>query len=116
MHHKIQVGLRAVAVALTVGLAACGSDSNEPAVPTTGTLIFAVDPVTCLGSGTVELFIDATSQGSYVMSGGSQRSYTVSAGTHTAGAREIGGSAYVWPTQNVTVPAAGSYTATLVCQ
>jgi hypothetical protein len=106
---------------LTVGFslmiaAACGGDSaTGPAEQLFGDLIFRQDPVTCTGYGTVELFVDGASRGQYSTGPGAQRSFRVSAGPHTVGAREIGGTSYVFPTQNVAVPANGSYTAVLVC-
>jgi hypothetical protein len=102
-------------VALAVVIAGCGGDdSTGPSQ--TGDLIFKTDANTCTGTGNVELFVDGTSQGTYTFSPGGTKGFNVSAGSHTAGAREIGGTAYQFPTLNVTVPASGSYTAVLVCQ
>lgn len=96
-------------------LVACGGGGDKVTAPQNGVLVFKLDPVTCTGSGTVEPFIDGTSQGQFPMTPGSQQSFTVQAGSHTAGAREIPTGGYVWPTQNVTVPANGSWTTLLGC-
>lgn len=98
--------------ALTIN--ACGGDSTGPTVQN-GTLRFVLDQVTCTGSGNIELFVDATSQGSYAFTPGAERSFTVAAGSHTAGAREVGGSAYIWPTQTVSVPVNNTYNLSLTC-
>ena len=92
---------------------ACSKDTTAPAV---GTLYFKVDALTCSGTGTIEFFIDGTSRFTQTMSAGqTSQGTSVTAGSHTAGARETTVGGYVWPTQNVTVPANASYAAILTC-
>lgn len=102
-----------LAITGAVLILACGSDKSTS--PKTGELIFKLDAVTCVGTGTLELYIDGTSQGQYTMSAGSQKGFTVVAGPHTAGAREVGVGGYVWATQSATVPAGSTYSAVLAC-
>lgn len=102
------------AALVAVTLTACGGDDGTGPAPS-GDVIFRVDPVTCTGQGTVELFIDGNSKGQYTMAPGSTQTFEVDAGPHALGAREIGGGGFVWPTENATVPANSSYTALLVC-
>lgn len=105
---------RFIVVALAVALAACGKDS--PTQPQKGTLSFRTDPASC-GAGTVELFIDGVSQGAFVFNPpGSFRDFEVTAGSHTAGAKEVGGTGLIFPSATVTVPANGKYTQVLICQ
>ena len=108
---------RGIAVVLLVGSAACSGDSS-PTAPTIqyGNLIFRQDAATCTGSGVLELFVDGASQGQYTTGPGAEKVFQVTAGSHTAGAREIGGSNFIFPTQNVVVPANGSWTSVLVCR
>jgi hypothetical protein len=107
---------KGIAVFLLVAAAACGGDASptEPA-PQFGTRTFRQDAATCTGTGVVELFVDGASQGRYTTGPGAQKDFQVAAGSHTTGAREIGGSNYVFPTQNVVVPANGTYITVLVC-
>lgn len=115
MNRTIRAGAVLAACLGTLSLGACGGDSNEPEQPAQGTLAFVLDAVTCTGSGTIELFVDGTSQGVYTYFPGNQRSFVVIAGSHTAGAREIGGGGYVWPTQSVFVPENTTYNLTMTC-
>lgn len=114
---------RLIAVlSLVAVIAACGGDSTGPSAPPppppppTGALYFRVDALTCSGSGTIEFFIDGTSRFTQTLSAGqTSQGTTVVAGPHTAGARETIQAGYTWPTQQVSVPANGSYTAILTC-
>ncbi|MBI4542322.1 MAG: hypothetical protein HY705_04765 [Gemmatimonadetes bacterium] len=65
---------------------------------------------------TTALFIDDASIGQYVFSPGSQRSFSVFAGTHTARATELGGSQREFPAQAVEVPVNGSALYLMVCR
>lgn len=114
---RTTIRLLSVAVALLTFAACGGGDkSTGPSAPQYGALIFRQDALSCPGYGTLELYVDGVSQGQYTSGPGAQKSFHVTAGSHTAGAREIGGSNYVFPTQNVNVPANSSFTAILVCQ
>ena len=97
-------------------LLACGG-SHDAAAPQMGTLSFKLDPVTCTGTGTIEPFIDGTSQGQFTFSPGVAQGFSVRAGSHTAGAREVPvtSGSYVWQSQTVSVPANGTYTTLLTC-
>lgn len=105
---------RALVVASLLAFVAtgCGGDSNGP--PTNGTLVFKTDASTC-GRGIVELFIDGSTQGQFVFDPGMARPFSVDAGNHTAGAREIGGTGVMFATSNVDVPPNGSFTYLLIC-
>jgi hypothetical protein len=107
--------LRHLILLCALAVSACGGDESTGPTVQNGTLRFVLDQVTCTGSGSLELFIDATSQGTYSFSPGVSRSFTVQAGSHTAGAREIGGSGYAWPTGTVTVPVNNIYSLSLTC-
>lgn len=96
-------------VALAAAMA-CSKDSTAPAM---GTLYFKVDALTCTGSDAIEFFIDGSSKGSQTLSAGqTSQGFSVSAGSHTVGART---STFTWPTQTVTVPTNNSYTVVLTC-
>lgn len=108
--------MKTVRLALLAVCLACGGGGDKATAPTQqGTLIFKLDPVTCVGTGAIELFVDGTSQGQYTFSPGTQKGFPVQAGPHTAGAREASAGGYVWPTQNVNVPANSTWTTLLVC-
>jgi hypothetical protein len=107
--------LRHLVLVCALAGSACGGDDSTGPTVQNGTLRFVLDQVTCTGSGSIELFIDGTSQGIYSFTPGAERSYTVQAGSHTAGAREIGGTAYVWPTQTIAVPVNSTYSLSLTC-
>lgn len=102
--------MRSLVLALFL-LAGCGSDATGPS---TGTLSVSFDQASC-GSGTAEIFVDGTSQGSYFWTPGQSRTWTVNAGSHAVGAREIGGTQFTWPAQTVTVPKGGQFNATFTC-
>src|SRR5690242_15777695 len=84
--------LPALMLCLAVGGTACTKDDNptDPG-PQTGTLVFKLDAASCTGQGTLELFVDGTSQGQWVFNAGDYKAFTVSAGTHSVAANEIGG-------------------------
>lgn len=91
----------------------CGGDSTGPQ---TGTLAFTLDPTTCSGrAGTIELYVDSSSQGIFNFTPGASKSFTVAAGSHVAGAIERGGTQVNFGSMQVTVPANSSYTVTLTC-
>ncbi len=103
---------RAVAVAIAF-LAACGTD---PAAPP-ATVSFLLDAPLCSSSLPVQFSIDAVVVGTdtfrvhlppdHVASAG----FAVGAGTHTLGARVIGG--LVWPDTTVTLAPAQAFTRSL---
>ena len=94
---------------------ACGKSDNGPAAPTTGSVNFRVDGLTCTGSATILFFIDGAQIGSEALAAGNtSTSYTVTSGSHTAGAR-TSTSSIIWPTGNITVPANGLWTVVLTC-
>jgi hypothetical protein len=103
-----------LATVLALANAGCGGDDNTGPSSTTGQLVFKSDESTC-GAGNAELFVDGSSMGIYAFDPGDIVPFTVSAGSHTAGAREVGGSQLQFPTQNVSVPASSSYTYVMVC-
>ena len=100
-----------VGLLVIVPLAGC----EDLTGPETGTLFFKIDALTCTGEGAIEFFIDGTSVGIEVLGGGdTSTGFTVSAGSHTAGARDLTG-VVIWPTFNVIVPANSSFTIVLTC-
>jgi hypothetical protein len=104
-----------LAIASLLALAACGGDkSTAPAQ--TGTLIFRLDSQTCTGTGTLNFFLDGATIGSATISAGQSQSFSGQpAGQHVAGASETKTGGYVWPSQNVNIPANGSWTSVLTC-
>lgn len=97
------------AVAFAVG---CGGDDLSG--PSTGTLAVQFDAASC-NPGNAEIFVDGTSQGAFFWTPGQSRSMTVAAGSHAVGAREVGGSLFVWPAQTVNVPSNGTFTLVFTC-
>jgi hypothetical protein len=93
-------------------LGACGG--GDSIGPSTGTLTVQFDAATC-HVGKAEILIDATSQGAFIWTSGQSRDWSVAAGSHTVGAREVGGSLFVWPVQHVTVPGGGTFNAIFTC-
>lgn len=80
----------------------CGGDSTGPAPE--GSIAVQFDVASC-NPGTAEVYIDNVNQGAYFWVPGQSRSWTVDAGNHVVGAREVGGSQLVWPSQTTTVRA-----------
>ena len=103
-----------LATGLALATAGCGGDDKTGPSEASGQLVFKSDASTC-GAGNAEVFIDGSSRGIYAFDPGDVLPFTVSAGSHTAGAREAGGSQLQFPTQNVTVPANSSYTYIMIC-
>jgi hypothetical protein len=77
--------------------------------------VFRKDATTCEDIVTTALFIDDATIGQYVFGPGAQRSFSVSAGTHTARATEVGGKQRQFPAQAVEVPINGSALYLMVC-
>lgn len=101
---------------LTLLLFATGCGGDDPSGPSQGTLTFTLDPTTCVGqSGNIRLFIDSQDQGVYAFSAGTSKSFTVTAGSHTAGAIEDASEGVNFGSTTVQVPAGGTYTLTLQC-
>ena len=103
--------MRSLVVALLL-LIGCGGDSTGPGQD--GTLNVRFDAQTC-NAGQAEVFVDGATKGSYAWQPGVGRDFGVVAGQHTVGAREIGGTLFVWPPLTVTVPAGGVYNAIFTC-
>jgi len=81
-----------------------------------GNVRWTVDAQTCVGSATIDLFVDGARVGSETLAaGGTSRSYTVIAGTHVLGASESNNAGYVWPSQSFPVTAGGTSTQILLC-
>lgn len=100
----------AATVATLVLLAACGGD---PTRPETATLVFRAD-ASC-PTGAVELTVDDVVKGQFAMNPGSTiKSFTVSAGNHTAEARLVSGTGG-WDEVHFIVDANQTYTLNLVC-
>lgn len=105
-----------VSSVLACFLAACGSDSSatEPTVASSH-VVFKIDALSCVGSGTIQLFIDGSVVGTETLSAGqSSQSYTTSGGSHVLGAR-LANSTYIWPSTTVMVPVGGTFTAVMPC-
>jgi hypothetical protein len=101
---------------LLLALFAFGCGSDGPSGPQNGTLTFVLDPTSCAGqSGNLRLFIDSQDQGVYAFTAGATKSFSVSAGTHVAGAIEDAPSGVNFGSREVQVPAGGTYTLTLQC-
>ena len=95
-------------------LTACGSDSptapqnTTPPAPTTATVFFRIDGVTCTGVDAISLYIDGTIVGTQTLAAGGSTSsgFTTSIGSHAFGAKEVNGG-FVWPTTVLNVPSNG---------
>lgn len=95
-------------------LAACGADKSTAVQ--TGTVSFRVDNLTCVGTSSINFYIDGALVGTETLSAGQSSSpFRVRAGPHTAGAQEATPSGYTWPNQNINVPVDANYTALLAC-
>lgn len=97
---------------IMVLVAACAKYSTGPAV---GQIVFKLDPVTCVDSSLIDLFIDADSLGRFSFGPGTQRPFTVLAGNHTTRANAVPAGGLVWPTQNAPVTANAAHVALLAC-
>ena len=106
--------MRGFMLGLSVLAFAAGCGSDDPSGPSTGTLNVSFDPASC-NPGTAEIFVDGQTQGAYFWTPGQQRGWTVSAGSHALGAREVGGTLFIWPSQTVNVPSGGSFNAVFTC-
>lgn len=110
----MRLWLPALTTALVIGSAACANDAAAPDSGT-GTLVFKLDPASCVGHGTLELYVDGVSQGQYLFNAGDIRSFSVLSGAHTVAAQEIGGNGWSWPTQTVFVDSDATMTELLKC-
>lgn len=104
---------RLLAVSL-FALAACGG--TDATAPEQGGVLFKVDALTCVGTGSITFFIDGSAVGTQTLSGGQEsQTFITTVGDHAVGARENGGTGYVWPTQTITVVAKQIRTELLTC-
>jgi len=104
--------LLVTATMVSFGLFAACSDSSGPSGQ--GTLVFSA--ASNCPNGIVELSIDKAVKGQYTMAPSATiQSFSVSAGQHTGGARQIGGQGFVWDSLAVIVPANRSVGLRLTC-
>lgn len=81
-----------------------------------GNVRWTVDAQSCIGSATIDFFVDGGRVGSETLTaGGTSRSYAVVAGTHVLGASVSNGAGYVWPSQTEPVPSGSTFTLVLKC-
>lgn len=102
------------ALALAAVLVALPACKDDPVSPRTGTVVFRAD-AGC-PNGTVELSLDGVVKGQYAMvPDATVQSFTVAAGPHTAGARQIGGAGLVWEDAEFTLQANTTFTLDMLC-
>lgn len=105
------------AACVVVFVCACGGDSvTGPTGPTTGTVYFKVDLLTCgAGTAVINYYIDGSVVGAETATAGVlSKGYTVAAGSHLLGAK-IPANDYTWPNTTFVVQAGGSITDILPC-
>ena len=101
---------------LLVLLVACGD--NDPTQPPTGNgtrVRFAIDGVTCQGSGVLLMFVDGVQVGSESLAAGQASAWhSVTPGYHDLGAR-MQDNSFTWPTERELFTPGADVTHSLEC-
>jgi hypothetical protein len=104
---------------LALSLGACGGADAVagPPAPSQGAVQFKVDALTCVGSATIDFYLDGSVIGTETLSAGGSASkqYPTSAGQHVLGAAVSNTRSYVWPSANAIVPVNATFIAILKC-
>ena len=104
--------MKRIVVGLAVLLTACGGDS--PTAPSTVSLYFKVDAQTCIGTASVNFYVDGSLAGTESMPAGStSKAYAVGKGAHVIGASVANTNSRIWGPYNVTL--SGDFTQVLAC-
>jgi hypothetical protein len=121
--------MRFAVAGLLISIMACGGGSKDvtappppppPVVTEHGTIIFSIDPSTCVGTHQTYFEIDSTEVGPESLGPGAvSKAYTVTAESHATQARiagYFGTAASLWTgNARVTVPANGSVNRHINC-